>query len=100
MKVFLVILPLLATAAVPAIAESDHDRARRAVLSGEVVPLRTILDRATAEYGGEFIEAELEDEGEQMVYKVKLITPAGKVVKLVYDARDGSLLSARERGRR
>ncbi len=97
MRTHLLLLMLLAVAG-PAAAEADHDRARRAVLAGEVLPLRSILDRASAAYGGEFIEAELETEdGGLMVYEVKMITPAGKVVKLVYDARDGRLLKARER---
>ncbi|MBC7908052.1 MAG: PepSY domain-containing protein [Rhodospirillaceae bacterium] len=81
----------------PAMA-GDHDRARRAVQAGEVLPLRTILDKAAAQFPGDLIEAELEDERGQMVYEIKLISPEGNVIKLHYDARDGRLLSAKGRG--
>lgn len=98
-KVFACIAVALAVlAAAPARSEDDHDRARRALLSGEVLPLRQILDRAQAEFGGEFIEAELETEGERPVYEIKMITGAGNVIKLHYDARDGRLLRAKGRG--
>lgn len=80
------------------LSAGDHDRARRAVQSGQVLPLRTILDKATAQFPGDLIEAELEDEHGQIVYEIKLISPEGNVIKLLYDARDGRLLSAKGRG--
>ncbi|MBC7952524.1 MAG: PepSY domain-containing protein [Rhodospirillaceae bacterium] len=76
----------------------DHDRARRAVQSGQVLPLKTILDKAMAEFPGDLIEAELEDEHGALVYEIKLISPEGNVIKLLYDAKDGHLLSAKGRG--
>jgi uncharacterized membrane protein YkoI len=91
---------VMLTAALPAWAEGDHDRARRALLSGEVLPLQTIIDRAQAEYGGQFSGAELEDEDGRMVYEIILITPEGRVAKLHYDAHDGTLLRAKEKERR
>ena len=47
--------------AAPASA-SDHDRARRAVEEGRILPLKEILARAQGAYPGQVIEAELEDE--------------------------------------
>ncbi len=38
----------------------DHDRARQALEAGEVLPLRTILDRVEREYPGQVLEVELE----------------------------------------
>ncbi len=83
----------------PALArDDDHDRARQAVRSGEALPLRTILDKAAAEFPGELIEAELEDEHGRLIYEIKLISPDGNVLKVYYDARDGSVLKIKGRG--
>jgi uncharacterized membrane protein YkoI len=75
----------------------DHDRARKAVLDGSIVPLEEVIATAKAAIGGQIVEAELEDEGSALVYEIKMITPAGKVVKVYYDARNGQELRRKER---
>ncbi|MEO5375576.1 MAG: PepSY domain-containing protein [Alphaproteobacteria bacterium] len=88
----------------PALADddhdSDHDRARRAVAEGRILPLKAILAQAEAAYPGQLIEAELEDEGGSVVYEIKILTEGGQVMKLYYDAHTGELLSARRRTER
>lgn len=85
----------------PAFAGVDHDRARRAVEEGRILPLKDILARAEAAYPGQLIEAELEDEGGIMAYEIKMLTGEGRVIKLHYDAKTGELLKAKGReGRR
>lgn len=92
---------LLALAAGPVLArDRDHDRARQAVKAGEALPLRTILDKAAAEFPGEMIEAELEDEHGRLIYEIKLITPDGSVLEVHYDARDGSVVKTKGHGRK
>ena len=93
---------ILALLLLPVVAHAgdDHERARRALQAGEVLPLKTILEKANAQFPGDLIEAELEDEHGRMVYELKLISPDGKVMKLHYDARDGSLISAKGKGTR
>jgi len=94
----LTVLGLLAIAAAlhPVQAGDDHDRARRAVQAGQVLPLRTILDHAARDYPGEVIEAELDDDdGGRVIYELKLITDQGQVVKLYYDAQSGALLKVK-----
>lgn len=75
----------------------DQDRARAAVQRGEVLPLRDILERAEAEFPGRLLEAELEDDHGRLTYEVKLLTEDGRVLELVYDARDGNLLGVEGR---
>ena len=77
--------------------DDAHDRARARVLSGEILPLSTIVERAEREYDGDMIEAELESRHGRPVYEIKLLTGKGRVLKLLYDAGDGSLLKAREK---
>lgn len=96
--VFPLALAALLALSSTASAGNDHDRARRAVQSGQVLPLRTILDRVAAQFPGDLIEAELEDDHGSPVYEIKLISPEGNVIKLIYDARDGHLISAKGRG--
>ena len=77
--------------------DDDHDRARRAVLAGEILPLGRVLDRVERDFGGEMIEAELDTHHGQPVYEIKLIDRDGTMRKLIYDARDGTLLKSKER---
>ncbi len=87
---------LLSLAALPAAGgDSDHDRARRAVQAGQVLPLRAILDKVATDFPGDVIETELEDEGGGPVYEIKLISPEGRVMKIIYDARDGTVLKVK-----
>ena len=94
----LLIAALAVGAAAPASA-SDHDRARRAVEEGRILPLKDILARAQGAYPGQVIEAELEDEDGMVVYEIKLLTADGRLMKLSYNAATGELLKTRARGR-
>lgn len=92
----LILLLLLPLSPLPAMADSDHERARRALAAGQVIALRTILDQAESRFGARLIEAELEDRHGQPVYELKLITPEGRIIKALFDARDGSLIKSKE----
>lgn len=99
---------LLSAAVVPACADDDerrygyerdddHDRARRAVERGEILPLTDILKQTAKDYPGQLIEAELEDEDGEMIYELVIISEDGRVYKLYYDARNGVLLKVKGR---
>ncbi len=83
------------------LADDDHDRARKALDAGEVLPLQRILERVERDYPGQVIDVELESEhqggSQRWVYEIKLIRPGGALVKLKIHARDGSLLSEKAR---
>ena len=91
--------------AVPAYAdEDDQTRARQAMLSGNVAPLIDLLKIVEADYEGEILKVELEDEdagkwGRQrgtvfFIYEIKVLTPNGNLVKLKYDAKSLELLKS------
>lgn len=86
-----------AAAGGPAAASDDHERARRAVEEGRILPLRDILARAQADHAGQVLEVELEDERGVLVYEIKILSADGRVMKLYYDARTGALMKSRER---
>lgn len=90
----------LAVGAVAPASASDHDRARRAVEEGRILPLKEILARAQAVSPGQVIEAELEDEGGIVIYEIKILTVDGRVMKLSYNAATGELLKTRSRNGR
>jgi uncharacterized membrane protein YkoI len=78
--------------------KSDHDRAREALKRGEVLPLRDIVARAEAAFPGRLLEVELEDEDGDIVYDIELLSPDGRLIELLYDARTGTLLKAKGAG--
>jgi len=71
----------------------DHDRARRALEAGEVIPLRNIIERVELAHPGQIIEIELERDDGRWLYELKLLRADGSMAKLLVDARDGRVLS-------
>lgn len=77
--------------------ERDHDRARQALEAGEVLPLRTLLERIERDHPGQIMEVELERKGAGWIYEVKLLKTGGALVKLKIDARNGAVLGSKEK---
>lgn len=102
-------IPVLALAmllAAPMTARADSDdqeRAREAMLAGDVRPLTELLAHVESMYAGEVIEVELEEDeidarfGSKgktvLLYEIKLLTPQGNLVKLKFDAKNLELLT-------
>lgn len=78
-------------------ARGDHDRARQALEAGEVLPLRTLLERVEHDYAGQIMEVELERKATGWIYEVKLLKSGGALVKLKMDARTGTVLDSKEK---
>lgn len=77
--------------------DSDHDRARKAVAAGEVLPLRVIVNRVERDHPGQIMEVELERKGDAWIYEIKLLRSGGELVRLKIDARDGKVLGLKAR---
>ena len=73
----------------------DHDRARQALEQGQVLPLRTVLDRVEREYDGQALKVEFEHEDGRFIYEIRLLQRDGRLVKLKVDARDGRIVERR-----
>lgn len=93
----LVWLAVVALAPAQAQADSDHDRARAALQAGQVLPLRTVLERLEREHPGQVLEVELEPEHGRWVYEVRVLQNDGQLLKLELDARTGAVLKRRVR---
>ena len=90
----------LALSAPLALADTDQDRARAAVQAGQVLSLKTVLDRLEREHHGQVLEVELEQDQGRWLYEIKLIEPGGRLVKLELDAASGEVLRRIERSQR
>ncbi|UCU94120.1 PepSY domain-containing protein [Hydrogenophaga taeniospiralis] len=75
----------------------DHERALQAVQAGQVLPLRTVLERLEREHPGQVLEVELEQDHGVWIYEVKLLQAGGQRIKLKLDARTAALLSSKTR---
>lgn len=95
--VMLMMLAMLGTGVSFGADDADHDRARQALEAGDVLPLRTILERVEREYPGQVMEVELEREKGEWVYEVKLLRKGGALMKLKILARDGTILGFKEK---
>src|SRR3546814_17580905 len=84
---------VIAASALPLSADDDHDRAREAVRSGRVLSLEAVLVAMRAEFAGQVLDVELEEEDGAMVYEIELLTPDGRKIELEYEAGTGRLLS-------
>jgi len=79
-------------AAAPASADSDQDRARAAVQSGQVKPLNQILKAVRKQYKGEVLDAQLLDLGGAWVYRVRVLTKDGQVLDIGVDGQSGQII--------
>lgn len=95
MKIWVALLAMCLVTIGVAIADSDHDRARRAVEQGLILPFKDILAKVQQAYPGQILKAELDDEDGILVYELKILSSDGRVVEVVYDARTGELLKAK-----
>lgn len=95
-------LALLAGSGPAGAGEEDHERARKALEAGEVLPLKAILERVERVYPGQVMDVELEREhegsAERWIYKVKVLRSGGALVRLKVDARDGIVLGSKSQG--
>ncbi len=94
MKGMVVAMVLVAFAG-PALAQTqydDHERARRLVKAGEIVPLSQILAIVEQNFQGKMLEVLLQNWDGRWVYDVRLLTPSGWIIDLFYDARTKELI--------
>ncbi len=79
----------------PALA--DDERVAYDQLTTEVTPIQGLIKQVKEEFEGIILEVELEQEGVQWVYEVKLLTPQGNVLEVEYDAKTMNRLAVKGR---
>jgi len=89
----LIAISLLTAVSSIADADDDHDKAKRLMDEGNILPLKIILQKAREIHHGKIIEVELENKKDKKIYEVELLTPEGSVIELKFNARTGEHLS-------
>ncbi|MCO7520696.1 MULTISPECIES: PepSY domain-containing protein [unclassified Pseudomonas] len=90
-------LALMAVSSLAVARDLDQDEALELRQQGVILPLEQLLDAALGRYpGARLLEAELEEKHGRYEYEVELLTPAGVVREIKYDARTGALLKDEE----
>jgi len=73
----------------------DHKRAQDAVKSGKSRPLPEILSSVSSQYPGKVIDVRLNRRSNGLVYDVKVITPAGQLIRVRVDAASGAIVDVK-----
>ena len=82
-------------------AESDHEKAIKAVNEGEILPLDQILKKIEKEYTGRIISINLKDNEKGLfgwVYDIMIIGVDNNVKQLRVDAGTSTILSVKSGG--
>ncbi len=79
------------------LADSDHERARAALESGEILPLQEIIAKVEPIYPGQILEVELDRDDDLWIYEIKLVRDNGVLMKIKLDASDGRLIGVKGR---
>ncbi len=77
----------------------DHELARQALEQGQVLPLRSVLDKVEREHLGQVLKIEFEHDDGRFVYKIRLLQADGRVARLEVDAVDGRVLKIKRKER-
>lgn len=68
---------------------ADADDARR---SGDIVPLRDVLENVRKSFRGEIVGIEFEREDDRWVYEIKMIAEDGRYIEIYVDAKSNKVL--------
>ncbi|AUN94660.1 PepSY domain-containing protein [Pseudazoarcus pumilus] len=81
--------------------DKDHERARRALEAGEVLPLGEVLARIAREMPGDVLEVELERDDGRWIYEIKLLRADGALLEVEVDAATAGVIEVEheKRGR-
>ena len=74
----------------------DHDRAREGVRAGQLLPLEVVLGNVAARFPGHHlaVDGPFQRDG-RWIYRIKWLTPDGRVLIVFADAETGQVLDVR-----
>ena len=70
----------------------DHEDAARARKSGDVLPLRDILEKLERTQQGEIVSIEFDKEDGVWVYEIKMVTSDGRYLEIYVNAKSNEIL--------
>lgn len=75
----------------------DHELARQALEHGQVLPLRSVLEKVERDHQGQVLKIEFERDDGRFVYKIRMLQKDGRMLGLLVDAVDGQVLGIKRR---
>lgn len=78
----------------------DHEKAKQALINGDVLSLQEVLDSISKSQQGKPIKIEFDDDDGRFLYEIKLLRDNGNVAKIKVDATNGKILKIKERTRK
>lgn len=79
--------------------DRDHERARRALEAGEILPLGEVLARVAHEIPGDVLEVELERDDGRWIYEIKLLRSDGALLEVEVDAATATVIEVERKKR-
>ena len=76
-------------------APDEQDRALELRKKEKLIPYGEIVRRAQSQFGGRVVGQKLKEQGELMVYELKILKPNGQVIVAIYNAKTGRVISSR-----
>ncbi|MEZ5925972.1 MAG: hypothetical protein R3D57_16500 [Hyphomicrobiaceae bacterium] len=73
----------------------DYKRAQKAVKSGKSRPLPEILGSVASQYPGKVVDVRVSRYTSALMYDVKVITPAGKLIRVRVAAETGAIVNVK-----
>lgn len=92
---FAVLLASFLTA-FPALADDDHNLAKRLLAEGQIRALSAIVEEVRVQVPGEMLEVEFESDDGRYKYELKILRPDGKVQEVEVDARTGAIMKVED----
>lgn len=73
-------------------SDASHDRARRAVSGGEIIPIAQLMSEISRQIPGDVVAVELEHEDVGWVYELKVLASDGRLHEVYVDAHSGRVV--------
>jgi uncharacterized membrane protein YkoI len=73
-------------------SNTSHDRARRAVSGGEIIPIEQLISGISRQLPGDIVAVELEREDIGWVYELKILASDGRLHEVYVDAYSGRVV--------
>jgi uncharacterized membrane protein YkoI len=77
--------------------QPDYDRARDLLEQGAIRPLREIVARVAASHPGELVGVSLDREHRRWIYRLRILSPTGRLSDVAVDAATGTPFGLPER---
>ncbi|MHA1544020.1 MAG: PepSY domain-containing protein [Alphaproteobacteria bacterium] len=78
-------------------APEEQDRALELRKKEKLVSYGAIVRRAQEQFGGRVVGQKLKEQGNLMVYELKILKPNGTVIVVLYNAKTGRVISSRRK---